>query len=64
MEEESDFAVGRVPDAGFADDFGTSARGVVGVGEDDCEIEDAGDGGGEQLLEAFLGWGFLGVGGT
>ena len=64
MEEESDFAVGRVPDAGFADDFGTSARGVVGVGEDDCEIEDAVDGGGEHVLEVFFGLGFLGVGGT
>ena len=61
MEKESDFAVGRIPDAGFADDFGTSARGV-GIGEDDCEIEDAIDGGGEHVLEIFFGLGFLGVG--
>ena len=61
MEEESDLAVGGIPDAGFADDFGTSARGV-GIGEDDCEIEDAVDGGGEHVLEVFFRLGFLGVG--
>ena len=61
MEEKSDFAVVRVPDAGFADDFGTSARGV-GNREDYCEIEDAVDGRGEHVLEIFFCLGFLSVG--
>ena len=61
MEEKSNFAVERIPDAGFADDFGASAWGV-GIGEDDCEVEDAVDGRGEHILEIFFRLGFLGVG--
>lgn len=61
MEEKSDFTVGGIPDAGFADDFGTSARGAW-IGQDDCEIEDAVDGRGEHILEIILCLGFLRVG--
>ena len=61
MEEKSNLAVKRIPDAGFADDFRASAGGI-GVGEDDCEVEDAVDGGGEHVLEIFFRLGFLRVG--
>lgn len=60
MEEKSDLAVGRIPDASFANDFRTSA-GRAGTGEDDSEIEDAIDGRSEHVLEILFRLGFLGV---
>ena len=59
MKEKSDFAVGRIPDASFANDFRTSAG--IGIGEDDCEIEDAVDGRGEHVLKILFRLAFLSV---
>lgn len=58
MEEKSNLAIGRIPDPGFADDFRAIARGLR-VGENDCEVENAVDGGGEHVLEILFCLGFL-----
>ncbi len=60
MEEKPDLAIRRIPDASFANDFGTSAAGVR-IGKNDCEVEDAIDGRGECILEILFRLGFVGV---